>query len=77
MCKRVTFELLGLFGLTMAALASGGSSSPSDESRSGSYHWHVVTGGKRKYYFEQIGISSDGYPKLQCPFCESEYVKRR
>jgi hypothetical protein len=58
----------------MSALANRPPDPP--EERTGPYHWHVVAGGKRKYYFEEIGTSHDGYPKLQCPFCETEYVKR-
>ena len=72
--------LLALLLLGVIVAAAGSTSSSPAKSlpaeQNGPFHWHVVTGGKQKFYFEEIGTSYDGYPLLQCPFCETEYVKR-
>jgi hypothetical protein len=73
---------LALLGMAAAAavLASGASASAPARAlpapRKGPFHWHVTWGGNTKYYFENAGRSHDGYPKMRCPFCYQEYVKR-
>jgi hypothetical protein len=65
----------------MAAVASGASSTPPARrslppAPRTPFHWHVTWAGNTKYHFEHIGRSRDGYPKMRCPFCHQEYVKR-
>jgi hypothetical protein len=68
--------LLALLILTAVVLAGASALSTPEPQRTGPFHWHVTFANKRKYYFEPIGTSNDGYPKLQCPFYETEYVNR-
>jgi hypothetical protein len=68
--------LLALLFLTAVVLAGASAPSTPAPERTGPFHWHVVTGGKKKYYLEPTGTSDDGYPMLQCPFCKTDYVKR-
>jgi hypothetical protein len=75
------FLALMALGAMTALLSGGGSSSPparcSLPQRTGPFHWHVTWAGNTKYFFENAGRSHDGYPKMRCPFCKQEYVKRR
>jgi hypothetical protein len=70
------FLALLFLGVVVAAASRVPSSPPAIQS--GPFHWHVPDGGKRKFYLEPVGTSSDGYPVLRCPFepCGEEYVKR-
>jgi hypothetical protein len=68
--------LLALLFLTAVVLAGASAPSTPVPERTGPFHWHRPRGVNRKYYFEQIGTSDDGYPQLKCPFCDVEYVNR-